>query len=272
MTEKKWRRLFKREMDKEMAEIEGILEEMNNNPETKDVVAPEEMHDKLFAMIREGEAKKARLTDEEKELIQLGKVYKKKRKRKKYYVLAAAVVGLMAFGITSLGGPMKIIEKVQGLFGGKEQIHVDTEDDRVDEVVTISETEAYQQIEDEFGFYPVELVYLPDGVEFDDLYLNSSAQNANLSYVGKNQEAIVYSMYLNYRTGSVGRDVEDILLEEYSKECDGAIINVKKYLIEESQTECYIVKFEYHDVYYFLEMSNIEQGEVEKIIENLYFR
>lgn len=254
-----------------MAEIEGILEEMNNNPETKDVVAPEEMHDKLFAMIREGEAKKARLTDEEKELIQLGKVYKKKRKRKKYYVLAAAVVGLMAFGITSLGGPMKIIEKVQGLFGGKEQIHVDTEDDRVDEVVTISETEAYQQIEDEFGFYPVRLYYLPEGIEFDGLYLNSSAQNANVSYVGKNEESMIYSIYLNARTGSIGRDTEDTLLEEYSTEIDGVTVSVSKYLIEENQVECYMVKFEYSSVSYFLELTNIEKDKVEKIVENLYF-
>lgn len=272
MTEKKWRRFFKKEMDKEMAEIEGILEEMNNNPETKDVVAPQEMHDGLIAMIREAEAKKARLTEEEKELIRLGKVYKKKKKKKKYYVLLAAAIGVLAVGITSFGGPMKIIERVQGLLGGREKVNVDTEDDRVDEVVTISEAEAYQQIEDEFGVNFVQLYYLPEGVEFDALNLNSITQNANISYVGKNKESIIYSIYPHFRTGSIGQNVEDILLEEYSREIEGTIINVTKYLIEENQTEFYVAKFEYSSVSYFLEMTNIEKDDVNKIIENLYFR
>ncbi len=272
MTEKKWRRFFKREIEKEMVEIESILDEMNNNPETKDILAPEEMHDKLFAKIREEEARKTRLTEEEKELIRLGTVYRKSRNRKRYYVLVAAVLCMLAVGITSIGGPAKIIEKVQGLIEGKEQINVDNEDGRVDEVTTISEAEAYQKIEDEFGVNFVQLYYLPEGVQFEDLYLISSTQNANLKYKGKNGENIIYSIYSNHRTGSIGRDVEDILIDEYQIELNEVTINVKKYSVDNNQYGRYFVEFEHEGIYYFLQIIDIEDEEVKKMIDNLYFR
>lgn len=77
MSEKKWSQFLKNEMDKEMQEIDGILEEMNRNPETRDMKAPDELREKLFAQIY-AEQEKERLTDEEQELIHLGMVYKKK--------------------------------------------------------------------------------------------------------------------------------------------------------------------------------------------------
>ena len=83
-------------------EAERIMEEVNNNPELKDVTVPSEMHDNIFNAIREKE--------EEKELIRLGRIYKRKRKNQKYFVLAAAMVLALAFGITSMGEADKIFE------------------------------------------------------------------------------------------------------------------------------------------------------------------
>lgn len=271
MNEKQWKKFLQQEMDKEMEEIDGILEEMNNNPKTKDIVAPEELHEKLLAQIEAGKEQEERLSDEEKELIRLGKVYKKRRKWNKAFVIIAAVVCTMAVGVTAFGGPTKIIQKVQGILESRERINTDTEDNRVDEVEIASEVEAYQKIEDEFGFYPVRLDYLPEGVVFEEMILTESAQNVYLNYAGENQEVLIYLMCLNYRTGSIGQDVEDTLIEEYSKEKDGVIISVKKYQVEENQTNRHIINYEYQNVYYFMQIFNIEEGEVEKIIENLYF-
>lgn len=272
MTEKKWRRFFKKEMDKEMAEIEGILEEMNSNPETKDIVAPEELHDKLFAQIRKEEAEKNRLSEEEKELIRLGTVYKKRRKWNKVVVLVAAVIGVMAIGITSFGGPEHVWKKLTRSIGDREQNYMNSDDERTDEIDVINEAEAYQQIEDEFGFYPVELVYMSEGIEFASIDIADSTQNIYLSYEGKSQESIVYVMYVNYRAGSIGRDAEDTLLEEQEKVVGNISLSVKKYEIEENQMIRYIADFEYQDVHYVLQFSNIDEVEVEKILDNLYFR
>lgn len=271
MSEKKWKRFLKKEMDKELQEIEGILDEMNSDPKTKDVVAPEEMHEKLFARIREAEAEEARLSDEEKELIRLGKVYKKRRKWNKALVLVAAVVCALAIGVTSMGGPERVIEKLGWKIGDREQTNIDTDDERVEEPDTVTEAEAIQKIEDEFGIFPVRLDYLPDEVEFKEISMTEDAQNVYMSYVGMNQEIIVYSIYPNYRAGSTGLDVEDELIDEYDKVVNDITINIKQYLIEGNQTTRYQISYEYQNVYYFLEINNVEEAEVEKIIENLYF-
>lgn len=271
MDDKKWKEFIQREMDKEMEEIEGVLEKINNDPVMREWKAPEGLRDGLFEQIHAKEAEKSRLSDDEKELIRLGMVYKKRRKWNKLLVLAAAVVCALAVGVTSIGGPKKVIEKVQGMIEGREQIHNDSEDDRTQEIKTISEVEAYQKIEDKFGFRPVELAYSPDGIEFDELIITEGAQNIYLNYVGDNEESIVYFVYPNYRTGSIGRDVEDKLIDEYEKVVSDNTINIKEYLIEENQTSRYIAQFEYQNVYYVLRINNVEKIEVNKIIENLFF-
>jgi hypothetical protein len=233
--------------------------------------APEGLRDGLFEQIHAKEAEKSRLSDDEKELIRLGMVYKKRRKWNKLLVLAAAVVCALAVGVTSIGGPKKVIEKVQGMIEGREQIHNDSEDDRTQDVKTISEVEAYEKIEDEFGFYPVAFDYLPAGIEFDELIITDGAQNIYLNYVGDNEETIVYFIYPNYRAGSLGQDVEDTLVDEFDKVIQDVTINVKEYLIEENQSKRCMVSYEYQNVYYVIETNKIEKTQVVEIIENLHF-
>lgn len=271
MSEKKWKEFIQREMDKELEEIEGVLEKINNDPVMREWKAPDGLHDKVLEQIRESQADTERLSDDEKELIRLGMVYKKRRKWNKLLVLAAAVVCALAVGVTSIGGPKKVIEKVQGMIEGREQIHNDSEDDRTKDIKTISEVEAYQKIEDEFGFLPVKLYYMPEGIEFDGMTLAEGTQNVSLCYVGQNEEAITYTIFPNYRTGSIGRDVEDTLINEYEKVVQDNTINVKKYQIENSQASRHIIQYEYQEVYYVLRVSDVSDKEVEKIVENLFF-
>ena len=272
MDDKKWKEFIQREMDKEMEEIEGVLEKINNDPVMREWKAPEGLRDGLFEQIHAKEAEKSRLSDDEKELIRLGMVYKKRRKWNKLLVLAAAVVCALAVGVTSIGGPKKVIEKVQGMLESRERINNDTnEDGRVDEIEVASEAEAYQKIEDEFGFRPVELVYLPDGMVFKELFITETTNDADMCYVGDNEESIVYSIYPNFRTGSISHDVEDDLMDKYEKVVQDVTISVKKYSIEGNQLSRYKVSFEYQNVYYFLEINNLEEQAVEKIVEKLYF-
>lgn len=271
MNEKKWKRFLKNEIDKEMQEIDNILEEMENNPDTKGLQAPDTMWDGLAAKIQAVRENEERLTDEEQELIRLGMIYKKRKKWNKVMVLAAAVICMLAIGVTSMGGPSKVVQKVQGMLDGKEQFNNDSSDGRTKEILTVSEVEAYQQIEDDFGFYPVSLDYLPDGMEFTSIITADDAQYVYMSYVGEEEESMIYSIYPSYRTGSVGRDVEDTLLDEYEKVVQNNVIAVKKYLVEDNQTIRYKIHYEYENVYYILELNNVIDTEVEKIIENLYF-
>lgn len=271
MDDKKWKEFIQREMDKEMDEIEGVLEKINNDPVMREWKAPEGLRDGLFEQIHAKEAEKSRLSDDEKELIRLGMVYKKRRKWNKLLVLAAAVVCALAVGVTSIGGPKRVFEKFGWNIGDREQTNIDTDDERIKEPNVVTEAEAYDKIEDVFGFRPVELVYSPDGIEFDEIIITDDAQNIYLSYIGDNQETIIYFIYPNYRTGSLGQDVEDTLVDEYNKVVRDVTINVKEYLIEENKTKRCMVSYEYQNVYYVLETNSIDKTEVDKIIEGLYF-
>ena len=271
MDDKKWKEFIQREMDKEMDEIEGVLEKINNDPVMREWKAPEGLRDGLFEQIHAKEAEKSRLSDDEKELIRLGMVYKKRRKWNKLLVLVAAVVCALAVGVTSIGGPKRVFEKFGWNIGDREQTNIDTDDDRINKPDVVTEAEAYEMVEDEFGFYPVAFDYLPAGIEFDEMIITEGAQNAYLNYVGDNRETIIYFMYPNYRTGSIGRDVEDKLIDEYEKVVSDVTISIKEYIIEENQTSRYIAQFEYQNVYYVLRMNNVEEIEVNKIVENLHF-
>ena len=272
MNEEKWKRFMKNEMEKEMQEIDAILDGMNQDPKMRDLIAPEAIHENLFEQIHKGQEELDRLSEDEKELIRLGMVYKKTRKWAKVLVPLVAIVGAMVVSVTCMGGPTKVVEKVKGMLEGRERINTDGEDgDRVDEIEVSSEVAAYQKIEDTFDFRPVELVYFPDGIIFKEIIVVESAQSVYLNYAGENQETIVYSIYPNYRTGSVGRDVEDEVIDEYEKVVNDVTISVKKYKVEDNQANRYIAQFEYQNVYYVLRMNGVADTEVGKIIENLYF-
>ncbi len=271
MDDKKWKEFIQREMDKEMEEIEGVLEKINNDPVMREWKAPEGLRDGLFEQIHAKEAEKSRLSDDEKELIRLGMVYKKRRKWNKLLVLAAAVVCALAVGVTSIGGPKRVFEKFGWNIGDREQTNIDTDDDRIKEPDVVTEGEAYDKIEEEFGFLPVTLDYLPDGMVFKELFITEGTNDADMCYVGSNEETIIYSIYPNFRTGSIGHDVEDDLIDEFEQVVNDVTISVKKYSIEDNQLSRYKVSFEYQNVYYFLEINNLEKTEIDKIVENLYF-
>ncbi len=271
MNEEKWKQFMQNEMDKEMQEIDAILDEMNQDPNMRDLVAPEEMHDKLFAQIRKDQEEQERLSEDEKELIRLGMVYKKTRKWAKVLVPLVAIVGAMVVSVTCMGGPKRAMEKFGRLIGDREQEYMNTDDERTDEIEVVTEADAYQKIEDEFGFLPVKLYYLPKGMEFKEILLTDAAQSIYLNYAGENQETVVYSIYPNYRAGSVGRDVEDEVIDEYEKVVHDVTISVKKYLVEENQANRYIALFEYQNAYYVLRINGVADTEVGKIVENLYF-
>lgn len=266
----KMNRFIQMESEKE---ADRILEEVNRDPEIRNLKAPDEIREKLFAQIREYEAQKAyeNLSEEDKELIRLGKVYKRKRKWTKWIVLAAALVLAMMFGVTSMGGPEQVVEKLSRMLGDREQSYLNSDDERMAEVETVDESEAYQSIEDEFGFFPVRLYYLPEGMEFQDIVVYKDTQSVQMLYEQENVGVIAYIMRPNYRVSSIGGDIEDTLIEEYTKDVGSTVINVKHYYVEDNGDSRWIAEFEYQNVYYFLQIFNLSKENVNEILKNLYF-
>ena len=98
MTDEELKKIVKEGMETLDAELEQVMKIINNDPALKDVKCPEEVHDKLFAQIAEYEEQKrlANLTDEEKEWIRYGKIYKKRHKWNRVAILIAAAGTVLA--------------------------------------------------------------------------------------------------------------------------------------------------------------------------------
>lgn len=257
-------------------EEELFMEEVYSNPEVADAEVPSDLHDKVFAEIRLREAKKAaelaeeRRLAEEQELIEYKRRYKKAINRQKWLVLAAVLIMAMAFGMVSIGGPEKVLEKMISMLTGREQINVDTGHDDIARTSGMSEENTYQEIEDTFGFIPVRMNYLPTDVVFLESQIGEEIQFINIVYGEEDTVKIVYLIQPNFRVSSLGKDMEDDFIEEYVKDNGKTTIYIRKYMVDEAE-ERWSVQFEYQKVTYSLSIADVSQEEINKIVEGLYF-
>lgn len=270
MDDAKLRQLMQENLE---MEAQQIMDEVNSDPSLADVEVPQEVHDKLFQQIREYEEQKAKanLSEEDKELIRLGKVYKRNRKRNRYLVLAAAVIAVLAIGITSFGGPVKMVETVKQMVLNREQTRIDVGDDKSTIVKVASEEEAYQLINDTFNYAPPRVLRMPQDMVFSDVVVEEATQSAKMFYASKDDKIIVYTMFFNYRPSSIGYDIEDDIIQEYSENISGHNITVKQHKVEDGNTTRWSIQFEEQKMSGFLNINGLTQEQVDEIVKNIYF-
>lgn len=261
---------FSKEELEMLREGDRIMEEVNKDPDIKNVQAPEEIYDKLQQMIRnyENAVSYQYVPKEDKELIRLEKLYKRSRRWNRILILAAALVLVLGVCMTSMGGTQKVFEMVKRTILGREQIQVDSK-----EIVKadddLNEEETYEKIEDKFGFYPIRLDYLPEGISFLEARIDEEIQRIYMFYGEDKDVKISYFICPGYRESSWGKDVEDKLIEKFELNNGSTVIQVGKYLIE-NDTIRWMIRFQYNDVSYSVYINDMEKEEVEKIINNLY--
>lgn len=260
-------------IDEAMKNREEILTDLiENDPEIANAKAPDTFADDLFAKIREYEREQQKkLSPEEEELIRLGKIYKKRKKWNKVVILIAAVVCLLALGITTVGGPKRALEEFKRTIGGREQTTVDNDKDRGLEVETVDEEEAYEEIEEKFGVAPIRMSYIPEGMEFTELLTDEETLNTRVIYEEENKRTIVYTMMFNYRATSIGMDVEDIKVGQNKITIKGVDVFVKQIQLDKDDSVRWKVEFLYQNTYYSITTVGISEPEIEKIVKNLYF-
>lgn len=255
------------ELEEEMKmDEERLMKKISDDPSLKDISMPTDARDIIWKEIRICEAKEA----EAEELIRLGRIYKKKQKSKKYLVLAAVMVFVLAFGMTSIGGAEKIFEMAKIYTLGREQTRVNSEEDVVG-ADDLSEDKIYEEINEKYGFYPVRLDYLPEEIGFQEAIIGDAIQGINIIYGKENRANIIFIIRPNYRTGSLGTDIEDEKIGEYTIIVKDIAITVKQYEIEGTLESKWSAEFEYNDVQYFIRILGMEKETVEEILTNLYF-
>lgn len=199
------------------------------------------------------------------------KVHYSRKPLKIYLALAAVIVCVLAMGITSMGGPERIVRMVRQAVGDRDVEQVDSnKTDKQNKIIEgEAEEEAYQKIRDTFDTDVVKVfVCLPD-MKFDTMNLDEKKQVAELYYTYQKRK-IVYIVNTGYRESSWGIDIEDSIEKEYSKEINGCNMNIVVYKVENSNQSRCVSKFKYEGVEYFM-MGLMEEGDFEKILKNLVF-
>ena len=268
MSDEDWKEFIKKEMGKS---IDDIMAEIEADPKMKDVKPPEGMYEELMEKIHEHERQTIyeQLSDEDKELIQLGKVYKKKRRFDRFVVVLAAMIVGLWLGTVCIGHEGDILGLMNRIFDKGEEVIIDS--DSVEPIVYVEESEVYEKIEKDYGFTPVKLEYIPADTYFKEGAFSADMQGINMYYVKNGKTHIIYTIRPNYREASFAIINEDEKKQEYSMVVQDVEILLTEYNVEETGEKRWLLHWTHENVQYLLRITNVEQIEVEKIVKELAF-
>lgn len=291
MSEKKdqLKEILKNQLNKEAKQIEEEVG-LNDNEEIPNELKIR-MKNALDQKIREREMRSedmkrtdayAKLSEEDREALRLGremlknqseekKIYtmrRKKRNIRRIVALAAVLILVMAIGMTSIGGPERMLQFMKSSVGGRKVSQVDSSD-KNKIIEEEDEEKAYEKIGEEFGIQPVRIVWRPNGMKFQRMELDTDIQLVELDYLykGENTEFVISA---SYGEASLGADNEDEITDHFYKQEKESQIEVTEYKTPETGTNRYKAEFKYKNLYYCL-TGTMTKEEMENILKNLYF-
>ena len=291
MSEKKvqLKEILKDQLNKEAKQIEEEVG-LNDNEEIPNELKIR-MKNALDQKIREREMRSedmkrtdayAKLSEEDQEALRLGremlknqseekKIYTMRRKKsniRRIVALAAVLILVMAVGMTSIGGPERMLQFMKSSVGGRKVSQVDSSD-KNKIIEEEDEEKAYEKIEKEFGIAPVRLWWYPENMEFENMILDTDIQVAEVDYLYKDKK-IEYFVSASYGEVSWGYDNEDKKIDYYCEQVKSTDIEVTEYETPETERNRYVAEFEYKKLHYCLS-GELTKEEIENILKNLYF-
>ena len=270
-------------------DAEEIIKMVEADPEAMSAEPSEEMDRKIYAMIPGHEDADSEdsvmesLSEEDQEALRLGRELQKRRKEKeeeksrakrrhhwKRITAAAAVLVLViGIGTTGVGGPKRIVEMVEGTFGGRDASRVNVSKEETKDTADSEEEQVYQQIKDELGFEPVRIVAIHKDMTYEYCEIDEDMKMAQFLYKCGDTN-ISYVMSLAYYEELMGADLEDDVTNRYNLEEGKIKAEVKEYELPESKKKEYSAKFEYKGVYYYI-IGTVKKEDFEEILKKLHF-
>ena len=197
---------------------------------------------------------------------------KKKRHRKKplklYLALAAVIVCVMAMGITSMGGPERVVRMMTRAVGERNVEQIDS-NDKNKVIEGEDEEEAYQKVCDTFNSDIVKIFICLKGMKFDTLNIDEKNQTAEMYYIYRG-ETVGFIINLPYGESSWGVDFEDTVEKKYTKDINNCKVHITRYKADKKGTPRWGAKFKYNSIEYLL-TGTMNQEDFEKILDNLFF-
>lgn len=287
MSEKKdqLKEILKDQLNKEAKQIEEEVG-LNDNEEIPNELKIR-MKNALDQKIREREMRSedmkrtdayAKLSEEDQEALRLGRemlknqseekiiytMHRKKRNIRRIVALAAVLILVMAVGMTSIGGPERMLQFVKSSVGGRQVSKVNSSD-KNKIIEEEDEEKAYDKIGEEFGIEPVRIIWRLKGMEFIKMELDTDIQVAELDYI-RDREKMEFIISASYGKVSLGADNEDEIIDHYYIK-ENVPIEVTEYKTPETETNRYKAEFKYNNLYYCL-TGTMTKEEMENILKN----
>lgn len=270
---KKW---LAEEYEKETEEMEKILfpdgvipDDGETEEEAK--AAYQRLVEKLKAdgVYKEDETDSIK-TDDHKENVKI--VYLPEKKSHKAARVAAAVLvcsaGIFAASMTSQANRSYFIDSVRYWVGHDMKIVVD--DDRTNEKECEDEQTALDNIEKEISAKVPQFMYRPDGFEFKDYYVSTSAGYAVMEYYYGENIIMVYIGRYDQEAKSSAYILDGKVIDKVNLENENITVNIEKVKDDADTNENYVACWKDESIFYQI-TGKMQKEEFIKFIKNIVF-
>lgn len=270
---KKW---LAEEYEKETEEMEKILfpdgvipDDGETEEEAK--AAYQRLVEKLKAdgVYKEDETDSIK-TDDHKENVKI--VYLPEKKSHKAARVAAAVLvcsaGIFAASMTSQANRSYFIDSVRYWVGHDMKIVVDN--DRTNEKECEDEQTALDNIEKEISAKVPQFMYRPDGFEFKDYYVSTSAGYAVMEYYYGENIIIVYIGRYDQEAKSSAYILDGKVIDKVNLENENITVNIEKVKDDADTNENYVACWKDESIFYQI-TGKMQKEEFIKFIKNIVF-
>lgn len=270
---KKW---LAEEYEKETEEMEKILfpdgvipDDGETEEEAK--AAYQRLVEKLKAdgVYKEDETDSIK-TDDHKENVKI--VYLPEKKSHKTARVAAAVLvcsaGIFAASMTSQANRRYFIDSVRYWVGHDMKIVVDN--DRTNEKECEDEQTALDNIEKEISAKVPQFMYRPDGFEFKDYYVSTSAGYAVMEYYYGENIIMVYIGRYDQEAKSSAYILDGKVIDKVNLENENITVNIEKVKNDADTNENYVACWKDESIFYQI-TGKMQKEEFIKFIKNIVF-
>lgn len=270
---KKW---LAEEYEKETEEMEKILfpdgvipDDGETEEEAK--AAYQRLVEKLKAdgVYKEDETDSIK-TDDHKENVKI--VYLPEKKSHKAARVAAAVLvcsaGIFAASMTSQTNRRYFIDSVRYWVGHDMKIVVDN--DRTNEKECEDEQTALDNIEKEISAKVPQFMYRPDGFEFKDYYVSTSAGYAVMEYYYGENIIMVYIGRYDQEAKSSAYILDGKVIDKVNLENENITVNIEKVKDDADTNENYVACWKDESIFYQI-TGKMQKEEFIKFIKNIVF-
>ena len=222
------------------------------------------------------ESPEDQLSAEDREALRLGRELLNNPKKKRSAVIhkifkgeagaAVVAVGVFVLSMSSEANREKVLSVWNSVVSDGLSFNVDEKNLKSNE--DFAEQEAYDEIKSKLDFQIAKMMYVPQGMTYDDYMIDDADGRASIYYTYGNDAIISIYMYRNNLTIRHNQKFDGEIID--SVKIASEEIETEVWSVDNSTTKTYICGFEYKNVYYTV-CGDVSEKEFKKMISSIIF-